>query len=395
MATLFVIDSEGRKEFTAKELCDLFGESYDKIIKNPLFKNNKNKRNKKNYLGSAAGSNIIPYFKARHPETGREIEVRYAESWQADKENRNLFKYTPFRVRFYGENFRFDSNPELAVWFALNKAVKKDKAKYEFVDTAKQAKAELDNIDNLEKALFLANKVEDGELAILLKGLSRYFPENVSNVDGMEPVELRAVFRKIAANKPTEFLAKVQQTATAKVEGTILQLVDMGGIVLLPDGPWRIWKWAAGPLAGQAIGDVIRDFSSDTKSILIGEIMSKPEEYKEPLVQALERVNAQAKASDNIGAWSGFDVKSATSAVNDLVDKNDITNRVPEDIGTKSYGVMEIPQATMEAVRGFFDKHNFVKETKDVSSMRKAIEDGIIDADNIEVWCSRNLRTKN
>src|SRR5690606_30408855 len=185
MATLFVIDSEGRKEFTAKELCDLFGESYDKIIKNPLFKNNKNKRNKKNYLGSAAGSNIIPYFKARHPETGREIEVRYAESWQADKENRNLFKYTPFRVRFYGENFRFDSNPELAVWFALNKAVKKDKAKYEFVDTAKQAKAELDNIDNLEKALFLANKVEDGELAILLKGLSRYFPENVSNVDGM------------------------------------------------------------------------------------------------------------------------------------------------------------------------------------------------------------------
>lgn len=394
MATLFVIDSEGRKEYTAKQLCEKFGENYDKIIKNPLFKNNKNKRNKKNYLGSAAGSNIVPYFKTKDPETNREIEVRYAESWQANEQNKNLFSYKPFRVRFYGENFRFDNNPELAVWFALNKAVKKEKVKYEFVDTAKQAKAELDNIDNLEKALFLANKVDDAELPILLKGLSRYFPENVTNIDFMEAVELRAVFRKIAASKPTEFLAKVQQTATAKVEGTILQLVDMGGIVLLPDGPWRIWKWAAGPLAGQAIGEPIRDFSSDTKSILIGEIMSKPEEYKEPLVQALERVNAQAKASDNIGAWSGFDLKSVTSAVNELVDKNDITDRVQSDLGTKSYGVMEVPEATMEGVRAFCEAHGFVKDTKDVSEMRKAIEEGIITPDNIEVWCTRNLRTK-
>lgn len=390
MASLFIEDSEGRKQYTAEQLCELFSIDYKKILKNPLFKNNKNKRSTRNYLGSQAGSSILPYFNVKHPETGKEVKVRYAESWQADKVNKNLFTYTPFRVRFYGEKFRFDDNEELAVWFALNK-VARSGSKYEFVDVIKEAKDKINNIDNLEKALLLSRKVEDSELPILLKGLSRYLPGYVSNVDNMELDEQRALFKQIAAEKPAEFLAKVQESASAKVEGTILQLVDRGGIVLMPSGPFRVWKWAAGPSIGKEIGDVIRDFSSDTISLLVREIMSKPEEYKEVLVKTLERVYADNDIKNNSEAWSGFDISTVKSAVSDIVDKNDLAQSSSE-ISTKTTLLMEVPEATMESVRSFFDTHGYSKVTSDVSLMRKSIEDGVITSETIETWCIQNLK---
>lgn len=390
MASIFIIDSNGRKEVSLKEICGMFGEDLNKILKNPLFKNNKNKRSKKNYLGSRAATHIIPYFRTKHPDNGKDIEIRYAESWEADRDRKDSFNYLPRRVSFYGETFRVDESEELAVWYFLNKKYR-PKSRYEFVDTVKMAKESIDNVDNVEKALVLSRKVDDADLAILLKGLSRYFPQNVSNVDNMDITEQRAAFKNIALNHPKEFLNKIQGSAMAKVEGTILQLVDKGGIALLPTGPFRVWKWASGPKAGQPIGEVIKEVTADTKSILIREIVSNPEEYKDVLVRTLERVNADLDSADNSDAWGGFDISTAKSSMEELdVDK---ANSQAE-VKTNTDAVMVLPEPTMDSVKEFCEKHGYMKGTPEVSKMRKEIEEGIITNDNIEIWCSRNLKRR-
>lgn len=394
MGHLFIINSEGREEKTAKQICDLFNVDLNKVLKNPQFKNNKRHKGK-NYLGSRAGKHIIPYFRTKHPETGVEVEVRYAESWEADKQNKNIYKYLPQRVEFSGEVFRKDTDQELAVWFYLNSLLRKNKPEYEFLDTVKIAQEQIKNVDDIEAALVLSRTITDDQLTVVLKGLARHFKSFDGNVDNMDLIEQRAAFRNMALQNPTLFVQRVQKSALAKVEGTILQLVDKGGIALLPDGPFKIWKWTAGPKLGQSIGATIKEHSADTKSLLISEILANPDEYKEALTQTLERVYADSIASQNADAWGGFSIEEATSGVREVISKSDFATNTKQAVTNVVTATMKTPRADMDAVRKFCEQWGFKKDMKDVASMKRAIEDGVVNDDTILLWTEKNMKKVN
>lgn len=393
MGHLFIINSDGREEKTAKQMCDLFNVDIKKVLKNPNFKNNK-RTNKKNYLGSRAAKHIIPAFKTKHPDTGTEVEVRYAEGWLADRQNKNLFTYNPTRVNYYGEVFRMDQDEELAVWFYLNALFRKNKPTYNFIDSEQVAKDKIKNIDDLEAAIVLSRTIGDDQLTVVLKGLVRYFPNYTDNVDNMDLIEQRAIFKSMAVEKPSLFVQRVQHSAMAKVEGTILQLVDKGGISLLPDGPFRVWKWTAGPRIGQAIGQTIKEHTADTKSLLISEICSNPEEYKEALTQTLERVYADSVASQNSDAWNGFNIDSATAGIREVVSSENLSRSTKEAVTNVVTASMKTPVADMDSVRTFFEKWGFSKAPADVASMKRAIEDGTVTDETIILWTEKNLKKK-
>lgn len=390
MGSLFIIDSDKRTSVTAEELCKLFKVDIDRIKKNPVFKNNRNKRGKPNYLRSKTTSHILPYFRTKHPETGLEVTIRYAESWNVNPQTKE-YRYEPARVSFYGEKFGADFDTELLVWFYINKMEKKGH-KYEYVDSIKIAEDNIKNIDNLERALSLSRTISEGELAIILKGLSREFPDIVGNVEIKDAVELRSSLREIAAKYPDRFLANVQGSPRAKVEGTILQLVDKGAITLMNEGPYKQWKFTEGPYAGEAIGEQIKNPMSDLKGELINEIIGNPDDYKHKLSDTLAKVHARVLVEANSDAWGDFSTSSATSAINELADSS-ILSKKGEDISTQvTGGTMVTPEATMNGVREFMDLHGFSKKTEDVSLMRKHIEEGVINDDTIYIWCQQNLK---
>lgn len=389
MAHLFIIDSEKRKEVTAKELCEFFNVDYQKIVKKPLFKNNKNK--KPNYLGSRAGSWIMPYFKTKHPDTGIDIEIRYADSWIPDSQNKNVFKYQPVRLHFYGQSFTTEQNDQIAVWFFLNKLFK-PKVEYEFVDTVQNAKDALRQADDVERALVLSRKIEDSKVPVLLKGLARIIKLDLGDIELMSLVEQRSAFRNIALKYPAIFIRNVEESPNAKVEGTILQLIDKRGIVLLQEGPYRVWRWAVGPKSGKQIGATIKEVAADTVSLLVTEIVSKPSEYKEDLIQALERAMADYATSNMSAEWGDFDLDSTVTSMKSIVTDKEFAknpNDTKTDLGAH---VMNIPDADMGAIRDFCELHGFSKGAPEVAAMKRAIEDGVINKDNIELWCEKNLK---
>lgn len=392
MAHLFIIDSEGRQEQTAEQICKLFGVDYKKIIKNPLFKSNKKKRGN-NYFGSRAGNHILPYFKAKHPVTNIEVEVRYVESWVNDSQNKNIYKYEPRRVHFYGDTFTADDNEELAVWFYLNKKFK-EKVPYEFVDRIADAQKELNRTDDVERALILARKIEGSKMEVLLKGLVRMTKMSVGSIEDMDEVEQRSIFRTIALNHPALFIDSVEKSPNAAVEGAILQLIDKRGIVLLPDGPYRVWKWGIGNRSGQVIGSPIKDMGSDPVSLLITEIVSNPSEYKDDLILALERANADNATEKMSKEWDGFNLNSTVESISSIVTNQDFENDPNKSQVDVSELVMLVPENSMEAIREFCEKHGYGKGAPEVALMKRSIEEGIVTQDNIELWCSKNMKTK-
>lgn len=392
MASLFIETHDSREQVTAETLWKLFvkNESFDKIQKNQLFKNDK-KRNK-NFLGSRNATNILPYFRIKHPETGLEVIVRYAETSVPVPGEKNRFKYTPFRIPIYGNEFSAFGEIEKAVWLYINRIAKKD-SEYSYIDKDKLAENELSKVDDIEKALLLSRTTSDEDVYVLLKGFSRYWPQEISDVESMSTQERRASFRSIALNHPKSFLGKVENSKLTKIEGTVLMLADKGAISIIQEGPWKIWKWTSGPRIGESIGDVIKEATADTREILVREILSNPEAYKETLSKTLSSLKSAQSISEKAKEWDDFDDESAHDAISSIVTKDDLPNN-EDSLKNTSFdsSKMKLPVADLKEIRDFCDTHGFKKGAVEVSIMKKAIDSNECNQENLAFWCDKNLK---
>lgn len=368
---MLFIDEE---QFTAKELCELFKLDYDKIAKAPQFENKANnidpvtKRKRFN-----KGTNFKSRFFARHPQTGKEVRIQYAKGF-SNKEiaGKYVKVYDPQYVKFEGGVFSHYGDIDLAVFFALHplsvgSPVKTKTAvvkRFEFIDKAARAVKEVENMDNLEKAMLHAKKASYQNLILIAKGL--HFK---GDIDGMSEVELRNEVRKYALSNTDKYIESIDNNIV-KVEGRVRDLVDKKVFVLESKGMVRQWKWMKGSEEGTYIGNQITNNLQDAVESLVNYILDNPEAYIHKLFEVHEHTTVREKA------------KSFLDNITLPTDEGEIES---SDL------YVELPLADNESVKGFMGNHGYKKHPTHVKQLREAIQDGTVTSANVVAYMEKNF----
>lgn len=360
-------------EITAKELCNLFSLDYDKISKDPVFENLKIHTNLRGQKSVNKGVGIKSGFFCKHPETGLDVKIQYAESYSNEKVGDKMVrKYSPSFIYFSGFTQNFKGDIDRAVFFALHpmsttspvkirgNAVKR----FEFIDKGARAAKELMNLDNIERALAHARQTPYKSLVILAKGLKLK-----GDIDNMSEAELRAEVRRFAHQFTDKYIDATEDNSV-KVEGKIRDLIDKKVFVLQQKGTLRQWYWNAGQYDGDTIGDSITNRLTDPVESLINYILENATDYVAKLYEVHEGETARSKAR---------------SALADIVlpDEEDLSG---------SSGLIELPMiSNHKEVVAFVQEHGYKAIPADVKQLKDAIDSGVVRSDNVLFYMEKNL----
>lgn len=318
---------ENRKQISAEELMSKYStlDEYKKILKKPSFEVHSSRKKIDKVNGGRikvpAGSAVRSHFMVTDPKTKLKAEIRYAQSNNSRVVgDRIIDEFEPRYVNFTGEVKEFRNDIDLAIFYFLhtNNSISplrditnKAKPKLEYIDTKKRAKAKIDVITELGRAMEHSKNLPYDQLILLAKGLG------MGDVTRKDEEEIRADVMTYASKNPTKYNEQTN-TQITYIEGRIRYLIEKRVFKLDRVGNVRRWSWASGEREGEFILDIV-NVTQDANKQLINFFFSDISRYMNVLNDVTVEMGSREKALRDLEA-----MEKAQEAQTVSVDTNPI-----------------------------------------------------------------------